>query len=441
MGLPQVSSTDGAGEAAAASLGSFLQCPPRFGGMATCDLDGLHGGSVSQTVGNALSSSLGDFQRKTSLELSKYSGNSFGFEGPVDVTSNVHGLKTGSVDKIGQFTPKSGRNIPNPASRIVGFESHGTSCLNIGSEGVSADLVCPSSVAGVTINEAESSGSLVRKRLLSPLNSMLSTEQFNGDSLDIGCHASQTGPSALTDNFNVAVAHDYKKANVGSKINFSLPSWSFSSCLERRNVLYDNTIRASVFFTDGPLLENKDPHAHNNCLHSPGLHHFQESTEVRSRSRAISLSPRKAISPSLSLSPLGPKFSERTKTARGCRDVKSNLEDCHLDLENVERSFERHDLGIVFTSEEAEFRITSRSFEDIDLFRKDFRPSSLEVTGDLGWSLFRESVPSQCMRYTRSLSGFPVRRSLVGSFEESLLSGRFFSGKFAQVSINVMQNG
>ncbi|KAJ9189750.1 hypothetical protein P3X46_001005 [Hevea brasiliensis] len=431
MGLPQVSSADETNEDPAALLGSFLQSPSQFASASTSDLNGLQEGNISRTVGDTLSSSLGDFQRKTALERSKFPENSMRFGGATDANSNVHGMVTASTDKIGRITPKSGRNIQNPASRIIGFESWGASSLNNGIEGFSADHLNSSSVAGLTVSDVELAGPLVRKRLLSPLNSMLSAEHFYGDNLDIGCNASQMSSSALTNNLNVSASHDYKKANVGSKINFTASSWSLSSCLDKRNMLCDNSTVASIFLTDGPLLENKDPLSNSTLLYSPTLDHFKESSEGRSQSRAISLSPKKAISSPLSLSPLGPKFSERIKTPRGCKDVKNCIEDCCSNLENVERSLDKSNSGIIFAPEEEDFRITSRSFEDIDLFHKEFRPSSLESATD-SWCLFQESASSQCASFFRSLSGLPVRRSLVGSFEESLLSGRFFSGKFTQ---------
>ncbi|MBA0549539.1 hypothetical protein Golob_020564 [Gossypium lobatum] len=56
---------------------AFLQSLPQFSGVSTCGLDCMRGGSFSQTIGGSLCSSLGDFQRKTSLELSEVSQDSF----------------------------------------------------------------------------------------------------------------------------------------------------------------------------------------------------------------------------------------------------------------------------------------------------------------------------------------------------------------------------
>ncbi|KAB5520898.1 hypothetical protein DKX38_025217 [Salix brachista] len=418
MSLPQVSSADNANEAPAASMGTFLQSPPRYAGMS-----GLDGGNIGRTVGHTRTSSLGDFQGKPSSALLRYSDNSFEFGKAVDVVSNFHGLKTGSVDEVGRCTPKSGKNIPNPASRIVGFESHGTSSLNNLCEVLSADHVCSSAVDGVMINEAESSGSLVRKRLLSsPLNDMLSAKQFNGDSLDISCNTSRMSCLTRANHFKGSASHDFKKPNVGRKIHVSVPSRSLYGCWEQKNVPCDDSARRSACLTDGPLLEKNYALSCIDCSYSPGHNHYLESK----------VSSQKGFSSPLSLSPLGPKSCVSMKTAGGCREFKSQFEDCYLNLEKIGHSFDRNDSGINFASDEAEFRISSRSFEDIGFYR-EFCPSSLEGTTESGWPSFcRESAPAQCTRHLRSLSSLSVRRSLVGSFEESLLSGRFFCGKLTQ---------
>ncbi|OMO85459.1 hypothetical protein CCACVL1_10159 [Corchorus capsularis] len=429
MGLPQVSSDDSAEEGEAASMGAFLQSPPRFAGVSTCDLDGMQRGGLSQTMGDSLCSSLGDFQRKTSLELSKYSDDSFKFGGKMNASSNVHGLKIGSANAVGSFaTARSGQKVQNPVSRIVGFESQGTSKVV---EGVSSDHV-QSSPIGVRANETEASGSLVRKRLLSPLNNMHFRDPFNGDPLDISCRGTQINSSSLADKHKLSAPQDNKKANVGSKANFTASAWSLSSCLEHGNVSFDKAGTASILITDGPLLENKEPHLSQKFLYSPKFDRFHESSKVRSQSGVISISPQLATSPPVSLSPLGPKFSERI-TAGGCRSLKKDLDYCSSNVKNIEQSVERFDTDNIFSHEEEEFEITSRSFEDIDFLHKEFRPSSLETEVRLSWPLCQESAPtSPRLRFVKGLSGLPIRRSLVGSFEESLISGRFFSGKLSQ---------
>ena len=268
---------------------------------------------------------------------------------------------------------------------------------------------------------------------------MLFRSQFNGDPLDISYSSTQVDSSSLADKDRVSVSQDNKKANMGSKMNFTASSWSLSSCLEHRNIPYDKARTASVFFTDGPLLEKKELEFSHNFLYSNGLDQFRESSKVRSRTGVISISPQMATSPPVSLSPLGPKFSERMTALGGCRNLKKDMDDCCSTLKNIEQSVERFDSGIIFSPEEEEFEITSRSFQDIGFLQKEFRPSSLESAVGLSWPLCQEPAPtSPCMKFIKGLSGLPVRRSLVGSFEESLLSGRFFSGKLNQVGCKVM---
>ncbi|KAK8593133.1 hypothetical protein V6N13_043256 [Hibiscus sabdariffa] len=426
MGLPQVSSDDSAEEGEAASRAAFLQSPPRFAGISACDLDGMQRGSLSQTIGDSLCSSLGDFQRKTSLELSEFSDDSFKYGGEMNASSNVHGLKIGSSDVVRSYViPRSAQKVQNAVSRIVGFESHGPSKLV---EGVSSHQVHSSSVMGIRGNETESSGSLVRKRLLSPLNSMLFSDQINSDPLDISYSSTQVKLSSLADKHSVLVSHDNKKANIGSKAS----SPSLSSGLRHGDVSYDKGGIASELFTDGPFLENSERHLSRTLSYSPGVDQLQESCMPRSWNGAISISSQMETSPPFTLSPLGPHFSERIKAAGGWRNLKKEMDDC-LTLKSIERSVERFDSDSIFSPKEEEFEITSRSFEDIGFLHKEFSTSSLEGSARLSWPLCQEPVPtSPYMRLLKGLSGYPVRRSLVGSFEESLLSGRFFSGKVSQ---------
>ncbi|KAE8707663.1 putative homogentisate phytyltransferase 1 [Hibiscus syriacus] len=423
MGLPQIPSDDISEEGQAASVDAFSQSPPQFSGVSTCGLDCMLGGSFNQTIGGSVCSSLGDFQRKTSLELSE---DSFKLGGKTNASPNAHGLKIGYASDVGSFAPpRSELKVQNPASRIVGFESHGTSKVL---EGAPTDV--HSSPIGVRANETESSVPLVRKRLLSPLNSMLFSDQFHGDPLDISYRSTQINSSSLADKHRVSDPQDNKKANVGSKINLTTPSWSLSSCIEHGNNLCNKGGTASVIFTDGPLLENKESHLSRHFSYSSGTDQSHESSKLRSRSGAISISPHVATSP-VSLSPLGPKFSEMISAAGGCRNLKKDIDGSRSTLKNLENSVESFNSGIIFTEEE-EFEISSRSLEDIAYLHKEFcRP--LENTAGLNWASCHEPAPtSPCMRSIKGLGGLPVRRSLVGSFEESLLSGRFFSGKHSQ---------
>lgn len=439
MGLPQVSSSGASDEAAASALGTFLQSPAQFTTVSSCDLDDTHSGSGSRLGRNPVCSSFEDFNRKSSLNHSKCPDNSSGFGGDIEVNANVHGLRIGSVDNCDQLTPRNGWNVHTPASRIVGFESSRTSSSSDGFHGSSAGHLHSSTAVTVTANEPTSSGSLVKKRLLSPLNTMLFPDKFEGHPLDIGCSNVQTHSSAATDKFNAYTAQDHKKANVGSKDHFSMPTWSLSSCLEQKVMRDDNSSLESNFFTDGPLLENKEQLSSDSYLNFPTFDEFRGARNVIPHSRAISISPRKVISPPLSMSPLGPNFSGRLKTSVGCRNIKKELEDSNSRLSNGLETNEILEPGVIFVPEEEDFRIASKSFEDFDIFSKQFRPSSLENGTDISWSSSQGSAPtSQCMRFLRSLSGLPVRRSLVGSFEESLLSGRFLSGKLNQVNDNIL---
>ncbi|RVX17927.1 hypothetical protein CK203_003985 [Vitis vinifera] len=289
---------------------------------------------------NCHASSLGDFQRKTILELPQDPG---GLDTHNEGTSNLHRLKIGSTEKNGLFTRKSSRNIQSPVSRIVGFESRALSSPANIFEGNQPSSV----VACITGDATDASGLQVRKRLLSPLSGMLLPDQFD----------------------------DHKKANIESSNYFSPPIWSAPGSPEWQNSPDDTYGANSIFLTDGPLLGKKGLLSHNPVLSSPGLNYFGETAELGSHSEAIAISSIKVLSPPLSLSPLGPKFPERIKAAGRCKDNREELDDDYLTLKDVEQSLDRTVSGLLSSQKE---------------------------------------------------------ESLVGSFEESLLSGRLSSGKVSQ---------
>lgn len=72
------------------------------------------------------------------------------------------------------------------------------------------------------------------------------------------------------------------------------------------------------------------------------------------------------------------------------------------------------------------------SFEDAILLHKNLQSSYPGSISGISWPLCENLNPtSRCVRL-RSSSEYPVRRSLIGSFEECLLSGRFSSGNVSQ---------
>ncbi|KAF8378050.1 hypothetical protein HHK36_029384 [Tetracentron sinense] len=431
MGLPQVSSSKIADEVAV-SLSTFVQSPPQFLNVSSRDFNGIYGGSMSNRMsGDIPCSSFGNFQRKAStLELAKRLDGLLKYKGSMDGSSIIHVLKIGSMEKYGCITPKSGRNSQSPVSRIVGFESGGLDSSVNGLDEISTDHVLSSALVDATGNGIEPSGSLVRKRFLSPLNGMLFPNQLNGDPIDIGGGNYQSDCLTACDNFSFSVSQDHKKANIGNINDFNTSIWSRSSCSDWEKMLDNNNRENSTLFTDGPFLENKGPLPHDCFSSSPRHDPFGETRKVRDRTEAIAISPRKqVISPPLSLSPLGPKLSERMKSAGVRRDGRKEIDNDYLILKNMEQSLDGTVSGILFTPEE-ELRMASKSFQELDFLQKEFNPFSYVSTTGMGQPCLESSPTSQCIKLVRSLSGPPVKRSLVGSFEESLLSGRFSYGKY-----------
>ncbi|KAK6912931.1 Protein FAM214, C-terminal [Dillenia turbinata] len=428
MGLPQVSSGDITEEVAASSSTSG-RSPPQSSGVSSCDLHGMRAEISSWSAGNLVCSSLGDFRRKASLEHSKYSDDHPKCTGGLDDKPDAYGLKVSEKERDGWLSRKYARNIQSPTARIVGFDSSGVDASTSG-EGVLVNHTCI--LDCLPSNETVSSGShsQVRKRLLSPLNNMFTSNQFNGDPLDIGGGHHPTGSPVVGSNFSPSVAQDHKKANIGSKNHLNTPVSSICEFSQGTSISSNGHLTNSIFFTDGPLLENHKPASYNTSLSSPKADLSREPLKNKSLARAITISTRKVIVPPLSLSPLGPKFSERMKTTGGSRNVRQEIKLDSLTSKNVGLSDDKIVQDPRFIQD---FKIMTKSYEELALLHKHFRPSSAECPSQLNWGIFEDlASPHHCIKFGRSFSALPVRRSLVGSFEESLLSGRFSCGQYCK---------
>ncbi|CAA6664005.1 unnamed protein product [Spirodela intermedia] len=295
-----------------------------------------------------------------------------------DSPAKLHSLKNDSVDKVA----------------VVGFDSSRSVSLVNGSHRVSSENTCSSGALGISDSSVDSYGLQVRKRFLSPLNGMLGRER---PGLGLPNHAEGHGrvaPGALTRGVNKFATQDFKKAN-----------------LETDFILDEDASNPSVL-TDRPLPESKE--------------HFYEETCNRGVCQgALSLSPKQPYSSPLSLSPLGPKWRERIVGPCRCISRESQCNELtHKCMDR--RPLDGRAPNILFATE-VEFR------SENDQIRDDFDP----VENYTGQNWCPESFPpSRCIRFARGVCGLPVRRSLVGSFEESLLSGRLSSGKVSQVGFH-----
>lgn len=428
MGFLQASSNETSEEVVTGSLSVFLSSSSGLSGIRKCDVDGVQTDGVSQTFGDSICSSLGDFQRKTSLESSHFSGDTFRQDNPNSIHVSGYSFK----DRIDLLVPSTMRDIQTPASRIVGFESTKKDNRSDGTNGVSADHF-HAGMAATDSSETEASGSLVRKRMLSPLNNMLFSEEFAGDSIDIGRSNFQTSSQLSNSQASghcYSMLQDSKKANIGKKNHIMSqiqPSFNLSG---QKDIFYDDNRAASMCLTDGPLLEEKDVTL--NSLPGCRLDTSRGCGELRTESWMIPVSTKNDVVP-LSSSPLGPKFSEKTRLASRERITQEKREV----FQHVDYSFSENVSATLSSAKEEDCGIASTSYEDIGFLPKDIRSSSLESKTERSWPFCHDlETANHCLKFCRSFRGLPVRRSLVGSFEESLLSGRLTTGKPAQVLLN-----
>lgn len=412
-------------EEVATSLGTFVQTPARFAGMSSCDMSGMHISCLSNRTS-------ADFGFVSSRDVSRDADI---LSLHKDGMTSMHKLRIDSAENHGFFTHNGGRTTTqSPASRIVGFESK-SAIKSHGSlfEANPSDSVNSSTVVMNIDKMNETTSSLARKRLLSPLNGMVLPDKFAGESLDIGGSTVRSNSNFTLDKYG-APSHEHKKAHIGNTNNFSNKNW-FMPSFPRGNCSPNETRgEVSPFVTDGPLINDGGPESEIPFTPpSPEINFCAHMIKTQLKDGIMDIPGENTFSPPLSLSPLGPKSHMRLGRAERFRNSWEDHDDNYLTLKDVQYSLDRSLSGILSPRKEEDRETGSELFQDVDVFEMNFESSTPESISSMRRSKAQNSVPTnRCARFGRSLSGLSVKRSLVGSFEESVLSGRLTSSVVSQ---------
>ncbi|RZC17422.1 uncharacterized protein LOC114409971 isoform X2 [Glycine soja] len=405
MGLPQVASGCTA-EEVAASLGTFVQTAPRMASIGSYEVNLLAG----EDLGNCMHIDVLKSEKKNVLELSK--------ETHISSMCSDSKLKNDPMEQISKLSVNSEKTRQTPVSRTVGFQIRASTprVNGFGGNGYS------SPVFNVISDATEASESQLRKQLLSPLNGMLLADHFKGDPLDIGAGIYQSRSKAGDDNSNAL--HEYKKDHIGNNNQIHSMIWSTSCFQEFTNSFCnDSTINHIV----SSHHQRAEPWSYKHFKSSPVRNVSEETTKTRSQTAALSIPQKNVSSPPFPLSPLGKKSSKNENLGE-CRNIDVILDDGNFTFNSVEQSLDRTCQGILSAQEipgKSQLNLNNMQ-QKSDLFTPDNMIDMKEYWTHSG------SFPPRDAKLCGTMSRLPIRRSLVGSFEESLLSGRLLSGKVSQ---------
>ncbi|XP_047047169.1 uncharacterized protein LOC124652197 isoform X1 [Lolium rigidum] len=399
MGLPQVPAVK---EEEPPRLSTCVVSPPCFGGSATGDLGKLPtGGSSSRAFQYP---SISDLKRKAALD----SLNGFGVNGP----AGFQCLKPDSRDPGSRSCPKLGPSVQMPAVRVIGFES-GFAGSTRDSDMMVADKMNSSLVIDTFHSSTEQHVPQARKRVLSPLTNVL-PGRFHGDALNIGSADTKIQHSDCVRRLCASGFQDSKKAHTAALDSCESPTWPALRCSNWSKGQVVDKLSSKVF-TDGPLVEGRELYCYSDHLEAERIMNLEKV--------AVPLA-KMAHSPPLTLSPLGPKWMQRVKNSGAHKNLVREIENDFLGLKETERSIGEEHSDRIRVREAGKTTILHVNFDAV--FPK-------RCSGGRFQNWASESAPvSPSVGCLRGLSLFPVRRSLVGSFEESLLSGRYSCGKDTQ---------
>ncbi|KZV14528.1 hypothetical protein F511_42814 [Dorcoceras hygrometricum] len=410
MGLPQIS-LGKIGEEVATPPNTIMQMPSQLTSVTSFDTGKMELSSSSNRI-------YGDIFCTSPKELVKVP-NSYSFR--KDGKPKMHKLNIDSREKNHFISHDDGNSIQKPASRIVGFEPIASVSNTNPREDERAGIV--------PCNATKNSGSVVRKRLLSPLNGMLFSDEFSGEPLEIGNTGDLSSFHVKGSNHNFT-SKENKKAHIGNT-DYAGPSiLSTPIFLSSNNGLREEDCKtSSEVVIDGPinfeLFENLPSSYHDvNC--------YKATTETQFTNGVMDLSRETAVSSPLSLSPLGPRICRKIRNSRLSWDSNIELDERYISFKDVEQSLEGTFSSLLSSNKDSNSIMASKVFnEDGPINFEILTPEVSILTQG-----HNPTLTSQSTQSGRSLSGLSVRRSLIGSFEESLLSGRLASGVISQVLSN-----
>ncbi|KAF1893644.1 hypothetical protein Lal_00002149 [Lupinus albus] len=393
MGFPQVPSGC-ISEEVTSSLSTFVQTAPSIVTISSYELNLL----AAEDFGNCVQGDTPNSGRKNIVELPKESHISSMSE---DGKSVIQKFKNNSVAQIGILSVNAAQTKQKPASRTVGFQ---IGALDSHVNGFGGNG-CSSALFNVTNDAIEASESRVRKQFFSPLNEMLYADNFEGDCPKIGGDIHKSCSKSSNDSYDALILQDYKKVHKG-KIDNIESVISSSSCLQEftDSSYNDRNVKQSVSIHGHSQCEHEEPWSCKHFSQSPPLKNSEETNKTRPQVSALSIPQKKVSSPPFPLSPLGKKSSEN-ENLDGCKDIQG-----------------------IFSAQEMHSKpnLNSESMQQkSDLFTDDNIIHMKEH-----WT-HPVSFPPRTAKLSGTLGRQPIRRSLVGSFEESLLSGRL-SGKVSQ---------
>ncbi|KAG6534917.1 uncharacterized protein LOC121991310 [Zingiber officinale] len=419
MGLPQVQLEEA--DEGRRLANAFESTPPHCISFCNCNLDGVHAESTNYDDVGEFSSSPSNIRRKSILEDPEKTNWMFEYKNAIIEAADIQGLKIESNDSNDRLLPNIRHVVQKPAFRVVGFESSQLSSSASGFENVTVDQSHHSSInLNISIY---SQGSQPRKRLLSPLSSVLRT-QFHGDLLDIDSVDSQA--CEFIRDYSLLPSQDLTKLNVG--VSQLISDCPFSRNSDLPNTSDSSTSRSNLF-TDGPVLD-KEPFSHSH--HIWEVNPSNHRNKLRLSTGALAISPEKVNSTPISLSPLGPRLSERMRIKEVQRHIKKGMESNFFDSKAIQGSNCVNETKIMFPHEEIGSKMHN-IFEKPSILHDEMDTFSPVCRGHKSLDDDPQSIlVTHCTNHVRGSTVPHLRRSLVGSFEESLLSGRFSSGKVCQ---------